>query len=78
MEQTVADHGVKCVRSKGICFPAYMPPSNINAIGQGGMPEDGFASDIEHGTGAIRANNPCLRVTACKLNGDIGGATSKI
>ena len=42
------------------------------------MPENGFASDIEHGIGTIRANNPCLRVTVGKLNGDIGGATSKI
>jgi len=48
-----------------------MPPSNINAMAKS-MPEDGFASDIEHGT-APSVQQPLLAVTACKLNGDIGG-----
>ena len=63
MERAVTYHCVKCFRTEWIHFSAYMSSSNINSIGQSGMPEDDFASDIEHSIGTIQADDCCLRVT---------------
>jgi hypothetical protein len=78
MEQAVTYHCVKYFRTEWIFFSAYMPSSNINSIGQSGMLEDDLVSDIEHSIGTIKADNGYLRVTGCKSNRDIGGATPKI
>lgn len=42
------------------------------------MFQEVLPSDIEHGIGTIHTDDSCLRVTFCKSEGDIGGATSKI
>ena len=55
-----------------------MPFSNIDSIGQRGMPKDGLASDFEHDIGAIQADDSCLRVLPRKPDCDVGGATPKI
>jgi hypothetical protein len=48
MEQVVTHHRVRCFRTQGIYLSADMPFSNINTIGQRGMPKDGLLSDNEH------------------------------
>jgi hypothetical protein len=55
MEQAVTYHSEKCFRTQGIFLSPDMPFSNINSIGQRGMPKDGLLGDIEHRIGKARA-----------------------